>query len=72
MQDKKKLAAIAAVMQYLAENQAMMAAVGEASAETPESGLADRSVLSFPRPWGMSGRQAQMQMRAMVQMRAFK
>ncbi|MEE8398549.1 MAG: hypothetical protein V3S89_06060 [Desulfobacterales bacterium] len=56
---KKVTAAISAVMQYL----------------RTEEEMAGRDGADFPLPrhnaWGMSGRQAQMEMRAMMGMKAF-
>jgi hypothetical protein len=69
MKDKKKkmTAAIAAVMSYLQEEEAaiQMQAVdaqAEASATPPTTAF---------KPWGIAGRQAQMQMRNMIQLKAF-
>jgi hypothetical protein len=67
MKDKKKkmTAAIAAVMSYLQEEEAaiqMQAAATQAEAGAPPTVF---------RPWGIVGRQAQMQMRNMIQLKAF-
>ena len=68
--DKKKAAAIAAVMNYIQEEalgmQAAMAGVSQAPAVTAAN------VANLIKPWGMSGRQAQMQMGNLMQMRAFQ
>ena len=76
MSDKKRRAAIAAVLHYLSME---LAQAGESVQPTEpeaeavvETGLPDRSMLASMRPWGLSGRQAQMHMRTLVQMRAFK
>ena len=71
MEKKKKIsAAIAAVMHYIQEEEAMLmqqAAMG---------GLPQALSVSAPIPavsaWSMNGRQSQMQMRNLMQMRTFK
>ena len=73
--EKKKKAAIAAVMQYLAAERetAVEEPAGEAEAVvSPEAAVPDRSMLYGARPWGMSGRNAQMQMRQLMQFRSFR
>jgi len=67
MSDKKKItAAVSAVMSYLEEEAAAMAAPQEISAPVP--GPVPSAPVSF---WGASGRQAQMQMRNLMQLKAF-
>lgn len=65
MDNKKKTAAISAVMAYIkTEEEAVCAAsMAAASALPPAPPL---------KLWGVSGRQAQMQMRNMMQMKAFQ
>lgn len=68
MKDKKKkmTAAISAVMSYLQEEEAaiqMQAASDQA--------LISAATSTGYKPWGMTGRQAQMQMRNMIQLKAF-
>ena len=67
MNEKKKAAAIAAVIDYIkTEEEAIMMQAAEAPVEpaaapaVPPAGL-----------WGISGRQEMMQMRNMMQMKAF-
>ncbi len=62
--DKKKVAAaVGGVMQYLkTEEEALAAAQMAAQAPQPAPAL---------NLWGLSGRQASMQMRSLMQMRAF-
>jgi len=67
--DKKVTAAIAAVMSYIQDEEA-------ASAQAAMCGMPQAPVVANPadliKPWGMSGRQAQMQMRNLMQMRTFQ
>ena len=66
-EDKKVAAAIAAVMSYIQEEEAASAqAAMYGMPQAPAANPAD-----LIKPWGMSGRQAQMQMRNLMQMRAF-
>jgi len=68
---KKQAAAIAAVVSYLKTEQeavAMQAAAAPA-VEHPPGAHPSAPPLKV---WGISGRQAQMQMRNMVQMKTFK
>ena len=65
-QDKKIIAAIAAVSSYLEEEQAALAlqsmAPGMPAKQTP---------IDIPSAWGLNGRQSMMQMRNLMQMRTF-
>jgi hypothetical protein len=69
--DKKVTAAVAAVMSYLQDEEAV-------SAQAAMSGMPQAPAVSAAiaanliKPWGMSGRQAQMQMRNLMQMRTFQ
>ncbi|MFP3998515.1 MAG: hypothetical protein ACLFNW_02995 [Desulfobacterales bacterium] len=70
--EKKKQAAVAAVMYYLACEKEALAAqaeneIYEKAAEAPQAPAAAPGVQA----WALSGRQQQMQMRVMVQMKAF-
>ena len=67
-QKKKKSAAIAAVTLYLKSEQEAAAMQAMAAAQIP-SGTHAAPPLKV---WGLSGRQAQMQMRSMMQMKTFK
>ena len=62
MEDKKKIAAMSAVLYYL-----------QAEEETAQYGIAaDRSAPPVPAAfWSFSGRQSQMMLRSMAQMRLF-
>ena len=69
--DKKVTAAIAAVMSYIQEEEAInMQAAMSGIAQTPAASAAIAA--DNIKPWGMSGRQAQMQMRNLMQMRTFQ
>ena len=66
--NKKATAAIAAVIHYIEEEEASLmqqAAMG---------GMPQAPSVSAPAssPWGMNGRQTQMQMRNLMQMRTFR
>ena len=69
--DKKVTAAIAAVMTYIQDEEAL-------SMQAAMSGMPQAAAVSAAmaaniiKPWGMSGRQAQMQMRHLMQMRTFQ
>ncbi|MEJ2285545.1 MAG: hypothetical protein P8X85_18370 [Desulfobacterales bacterium] len=68
--DKKMAAAIAAVMNYIQEEEALgMQAAMAGVPQTPV--VAAAGAADLIKPWGMSGRQAQMQMRTLMQMRTF-
>ena len=64
--EKKQAAAIAAVTLYLKAEQE--AAAMQAAAQMPSVAPAAPPL----KVWGLSGRQAQMQMRNMMQMKTFK
>ena len=65
--EKKKAAAIAAVMAYLKTEEEVAAAAAAAAqaAARPTAATVSAGM------WGLSGRQAMMQMRNMMQMKAF-
>ena len=66
----KQAAAIAAVMQYLKAEEEMMAMQAMAAFAV---GYPPAAHATPPqKAWGISGRQAQMQMRGMMQMKTFK
>ena len=69
--DKKVTAAIAAVMSYLQDEEAVSAQA--AMSGMPQAPAASAAIAAnLIKPWGMSGRQAQMQMRNLMQMRTFQ
>ncbi len=65
--DKKTAAAIAAVMSYLKTEEEMIAMQAMSAPD-----VARAAAPAFINMWGMSGRQAMMQMRNMMQMKVFK
>jgi len=69
MDDSKQAAAIAAVMAYLKEEEEIACAM----AMQTQAGLPGPAVHAQPaiNTWCLSGRQSQMQMRNMMQLRAF-
>ncbi len=72
---KKRAAAIAAVTCYLKTEQeaAAMQAMAAQAAEQTQIAQAVQAAAAPPlKVWGISGRQAQMQMRNMMQMKVFK
>ena len=69
--DKKVSAAIAAVMSYIQDEEAVCAHA--AMSGMPQAPAASAAIAAnLIKPWGMSGRQAQMQMRNLMQMRTFQ
>ena len=69
--DKKVTAAIAAVMSYIQDEEALgMQAAMYGMPQAPAASAA--MAANIIKPWGMSGRQAQMQMRHLMQMRTFQ
>jgi hypothetical protein len=70
--DPKTAAAIAAVLQYIKTEEeaiAMQFAMAPAQAQMPVFG---RQPAPPIKPWGVSGRQTQMQMRNLMQLRTFR
>jgi hypothetical protein len=70
MKDNKKVtAAIAAVTHYIQEEAILMQQAAMGGMPQAPSVSAPATVIS---PWSMNGRQTQMQMRNLMQMRTFK
>ena len=67
---KKISAAIAAVMQYMQEEEAILMQQA-AMAGMPQAPSVSAPVMASS-PWSMNGRQTQMQMRNLMQMRTFQ
>ncbi len=69
MDDNKQAAAIAAVMAYMKEEEDIACAM----AMQTQPGLVGSPPPAHPplKPWGLNGRQAQMQLRSMMQLKAF-
>ncbi len=70
--DRKKIAAIAAVMQYLQAESCEMQPTGGLPAAGVTVAVPDKSKMCSTTLWGASGRQKQMHLRDMVQMKAFR
>jgi hypothetical protein len=66
---KATIAAMAGVIAYIKSGEEAACAMGQA----PENGADQMPDRSFPqaKPWGVSGRQAQMNTRFLMQMKAF-
>jgi hypothetical protein len=68
--DKKMAAAIAAVMNYIQEEESL--GMQAAMAGMPQAPAVIAPAADIMKPWGVSGRQAMMQMRHLMQMRTFQ
>ena len=69
MKDNKKvIAAMAAVTYYLQEQEAAMAQQAALGPQVPAAQLPVVTV----KPWGLNGRQTQMQLRNLMQLRTFR
>jgi hypothetical protein len=66
--DKKKAAAIAAVMSYIKSEEEMALAQAAAGRGGVQPAAPARTAINL---WGLSGRQAMMQMRNQMQMRGY-
>ena len=70
--DPRSAAAIAAVLQYIKTEEeaiSMQSAMAAASTQMPMFAQPPAPAI---KPWGVSGRQAQMQMRNLMQLRTFR
>ena len=73
MNDKKKItAAISGVLHYLRTEQEALAMSSTLPTGRQPSLSAEHGPPLLFKPWGVSGRQAQMQVRNLMQMRTFK
>ncbi len=72
MNEKRKAAAISAVLHYIGTEQEAAAMMAAQATGAPRMPLAASAPAMDLKPWGMSGRQAQMQMRNLMQMRTFR
>ena len=72
MEDRKKIAAaISAVMNYIKTEEESICIQSLAAPEVEPVQASRAAAMGPVKLWGMSGRQAQMQMRNMMQMRTF-
>jgi hypothetical protein len=69
--DPKAAAAIAAVMQYIKTHEEAIALQSAMQAPQPQMPRFDQLSASLVKPWGVSGRQAQMQLRILMQLKSF-
>ena len=69
--DKKITAAIAAVMSYIQDEEAVSMQAAMSTMDRTQAASA-ASAADIIKPWGLSGRQALMQMRNLMQMRTFQ
>ena len=69
MKNKKKIAAASAVLAYIKEEEAIAGAM----AMQAQVGMQESHTLAQPQVnmWGLNGRQTQMQLRSMMQLKAF-
>jgi hypothetical protein len=68
----KTAAAIAAVLQYIKTQEEAIAIQSAMQAAQPQMPRLDQPPAPTVKPWGLSGRQAQMQMRNLMQLRTFR
>ncbi len=68
--NKKATAAIAAVMHFIQEEEAIL--MQQAAMGSMPQAPAVSAPATANSPWGMNGRQTQMQMRNLMQMRTFR
>jgi len=70
--DPKAAAAIAAVLQYVRTEEEIIAMQSAMQAAKPQMPWFTQPPATVVKPWGVSGRQAQMQLRHLMQLRAFR
>ena len=68
----KSAAAIAAVLQYIKTEEEAIAMQSALQAAQPQMPMFAQQPAPAVKPWGVSGRQAQMQMRNLMQLRTFR
>ena len=68
----KTAAAIAAVMQYIKTEEEAVAMQSAMQAAQPQMPWFTQPPATAGKPWGVSGRQAQMHMRNLMQLRTFR
>ena len=69
---QKTAAAIAAVQQYIKTEEEAIAMQSTQQAAPPQMPVTARQPAPAVKPWGVSGRHAQMQMRNLMQLRTFR
>ena len=68
----KATAAIAAVLQYIKTEEEAIAMQAAMQTTQPQMPMTAQQPAPTVKPWGVSGRQAQMQMRNLMQLRTFR
>ena len=71
MNERRKAAAMSAVLHYIRTEQEAVAMMAAQASRAPRMPLSTPTA-AVSKPWGMSGRQAQMQMCNLMQMRTFR
>jgi hypothetical protein len=69
---KKAAAALSAVVQYIKTEEEAISVQSALQAREPAIPLISQAPAPVSKPWGLSGRQAQMQMRNLMQLRTFR
>jgi hypothetical protein len=69
---RKATAAVAAVLQYIKTEEEALAMQSAMQAAQPQMPMVAQQPAPAVKPWGLSGRQAQMQMRNLMQLRTFR
>jgi hypothetical protein len=69
---QKTAAAIAAVQQYIKTGEEAIAMQAAMQAAQPQMPMIAQQPAPAVKPWGVSGRQAQMQIRNLMQLRTFR
>ena len=72
MNDKRKVAAMSAVLHFIRTQQEVAAMMAAQPAGGPQIPLSTPAPGMAFKPWGMSGRQEQMQIRNLMQLRTFR
>ena len=69
---RKATAAVAAVLQYIKTEEEAIAMQSATLAAQPQIPMAAPPPAAAVKPWGVSGRQTQMQLRHLMQLRTFR
>ena len=69
---RKATAAVAAVLQYIKTEEEAIAMQSAMQAGQPQVPSVAQRAAPAVRPWGVSGRQTQMQLRNLMQLRTFR
>ncbi|MCK4984914.1 MAG: hypothetical protein KAS40_05315 [Desulfobacterales bacterium] len=69
---RKSTAAISAVLQYIKTEEEAIAMESAMQTAQPRLPMLAQQPAPVAKPWGISGRQAQMQMRNLMQLRTFR